>query len=173
MSIVAQPMGHITALQYREAPIYMEGGGAPAKKINVVRVHFRTPDGNMDHHDLTNMGWTIQNPVLQFMALHGYRPTSRDGTFMDIEDGDCYVPIVSKTPEREDWFLAEAALAGGEAALEDAEWFGTDSDEDGGSGPSDGPGGGGSPDPGTGNRGGVEMREADEDSSAGIEVVVE
>jgi hypothetical protein len=169
-----QPMGRVVALQYRN--VARQPGGHPT--VPVLRVYLRTHTDEIEHHDLLNGSYTAQNAALQFMALHGFRPSELD-SYTNVEDDQLLVPI-APMPEAESWGLARTALAGGEQALTDAEWFeGLDTDGDDES-PS-APAGGGSPDPGTGNRGGVEdpsdpdidAEVADEDSDAGVEVTVE
>ena len=158
-----QPMGRLEALQYREASFYMEDGRVGT--ADVFRVHFRAPDGEYYYHDLPNDRWDTDNGALQFMALWGYQPTALDGTMHNAHPDKIIVPIA---PIEDDWKLAQAAMEGGEKALERVEWFDPSLGANGDSGPPDDPNGGGN----DGDGGGVSAKVADEDSDVGIEVVV-
>jgi len=171
-----QPMGRLEGLQYREAAFYTGDGSVGS--IEVVRVHFRAPDGDYYEHDLPNGQWGIANAALQFMALWGYQPTALDGTMHDAHPDKKLIPIAPMGDD--DFGIAQTAMQGGREALEEAEWFDPDLGTDGDSVPSDGPNGGGGPDPGTGNRGAVDDAEqggvsaemAGEESDAGVTVNV-
>jgi hypothetical protein len=176
---VNQPMGRLEALEYREAAFY--AGNGQVGSIDVLRVHFRAPDGDYYHHDLPNGQWALGNDALQFMAKWGYQPTALDGTYHDTHDDQVLVPIAVAPEEMEQvWALGQQAMQGGQQALEDAEWFSEDVGPDGEENRSHGPPGGGGPDPGTGNRtavddeeqGGVSAEMAGEDSDQGVEVTV-
>jgi hypothetical protein len=169
-----QPMGRVVALQYRN--VARQPGAHPT--VPVLRVYLRTHTDEIEHHDLLNGGYTVQNAALQFMALYDFRP-SELSTYTNVEDAQLLVPI-APMPQDASWGLARTALLGGEQALTEAEWFeGVDTDPDDES--DSAPAGDGSPDPGTGNRGGVEepsdpdieAEVADEESDAGVEVTVE
>lgn len=175
--MINQPLGRLTAIQYREAAIPV--GDGRVGSIDVVRLYFRAPDGSEHEFDLASNHWHTSNTALQFMALYGYQPTELDGTLHDAYDDQVVFPI-APTPEEGGWGLAQVALEGGEEALEDAEWFEPSVGADGSDRPS-APSGAGGPDPGTGNRGGVEEPSdadvtaelADHDSDAGVEVCLE
>lgn len=129
---------------------------------SVLRVFFEV-NGNVHHSDLLNTNWSVGNPTLQFMALYGLRPR-------DIDVGEYIIPVVH-TGDNE-YELAASAMSGGEAALEQAEWFNPDIELDDDSDDSHGPHGGGSPDPSTGNRGAVDMEtgvELNSDGSVDVE----
>jgi len=120
-------------------------------------------NGNVHHSDLLNTNWSVGNPTLQFMALYGLRPR-------DMDVGEYIIPVVH-TGDNE-YELAASAMSGGEAALEQAEWFNPDIELDDDSDDSHGPHGGGSPDPSTGNRGAVDMEtgvELNSDVSVDVE----
>jgi hypothetical protein len=167
-----QPMAYLHGIQYREAAVYLDGGRATS--TDVIRVHFRTHEGEMDQFDFPNGSWDLGNSGLQFMALYGYQPTDlpEDGALLDTSDDDVLVPI-APDPYDGGWGLAQNAMSGGREALEEAEWFDPEveieSTGDAHSAPQAPPG----PDPGTGNRGGVEMEQADADSDQGVTVKVE
>lgn len=169
-------MGRLEGIQYREATFYT--GDGRAGTVEVLRIHFRAPDGDYYEHDLPNGQWALGNVALQFMALWGYQPTTLDGTFHDAHDDQILVPI-APMPDGS-YGLGQKAMEGAQEALENAEWFDPEAGEDGDSGPSDGPGGAPGPDPGTGNRGAVDDAEqggvsaemAGEDSSQGVNVKV-
>jgi len=174
------PHGRLLAIQYREAAFYT--GDGRAGSVDVVRVHFRTPDDEVHHHDLPNGQWGLQNAALQFMAKWGYKPSligGDDSAMRDCEDDMQLIPV-ARNPEEGDWLLHREAMSDAQEALEEAEWFDPDLDTDGDSGPSDGPGGAPGPDPGTGNRGAVDDAEqggvsaemAGEESDAGVNVRV-
>jgi hypothetical protein len=171
------PHGRLLALQYREAAFYT--GDGRVGSLDVVRVHFRTPDDEVHHHDLPNGQWAINNAALQFMAKWGYQPTALDGTYHDLEDEFQLIPV-ARNPQEGDWLLHQAAMNGAQEALKEAEWFDPDLGGNGDSDGPDGPGGAPGPDPGTGNRGAVDDAEqggvsaemAGEESDAGVTVNV-
>lgn len=172
-----QPMGRLEGIQYREATFYT--GDGRVGSIDVLRIHFRAPDGDYYEFDLQNGNWSLGNAALQFMALWGYQPSELDGTYHDAHDDQILVPIAPLDQSTDpDWGLAETAMSGGREALEEAEWFDPEIGQDGDSGPSNGPGGASGPDPGTGNRGavddpeqgGVSAEMAGEESDQGITV---
>lgn len=175
-----QPMGRVVALDMRN--VARQPGAHPT--VPVLRVHIRTHTGKMVHHDLPNGNYTVQNAALQFMALHGYRPSEIEGrteTYVNVEDDKLVIPIAPMPPDS--WGLAQDAMSGAEKALREAEWFDGADIEDGDETPQQAAGGG-SPDPGTGNRGGVEepsepeqdtgvaVEKAPDESDAGVGVVV-
>jgi hypothetical protein len=169
-----QPLGRVVALQFRN--VAAQPGAHPT--MPVLRVYIRTPMRTVEHHDLPNGNYVVQNPALQFLALHGYKPSDIDGTHMNIEADKVILPI-APMPADDSWGLAQDAMSGGEQALREAEWF--DGGDIGDAEQTPQHGAGGSPDPGTGNRGGVEepsdpepkVGVADDDSDAGFEVTVE
>jgi len=116
-----QPMGRIVALDMRN--VAREPGGDPT--VPVLRVHMQTHSNEVDHHDLINDDYSVQNSALQFMALYGYQPSDINGrseTYINVEEGNIIVPIVPKEGEAS-WGLSRSALRGGERALREAEWF--------------------------------------------------
>lgn len=173
-----QPLGRLTALQYRH--IAPQPGGHPT--MPVLRVHFRAPDAEHYHHDLPNGNWALTNASLQFMALWGYQPSELGGTMHDATADKTLIPV---TPTGNGGYaIAQTAMQGGQEALREAEWFDPEVAGVQGEEPTHGPTGGPGPDPGTGNRGGVEdPSEAEDDSGVtaeltpeadtGIEVTVE
>jgi hypothetical protein len=180
--MITQPLGRVVALQFRN--IAMRPGGHPTTPV--LRVHLRVPDGSYHHHDLVNGDWALNNEALQFLALHGYRPSNiggADSTIRNCMDDNLVIPVAPTDHAWHDqsWGIARTAMQGGQEALQEAEWFdatdGTRDDEES----ADAAVSGSEPDPGTGNRGGVEEPSddgvsaelADEDSDAGIEVTVE
>lgn len=167
-----QPMGYLHGIQYRDAAVYLDDGRATS--MDVIRVHFNTHEGEMDYFDFPNGAWDVGNGGLQFMALYGYRPSdfAHDSAFLDTSDDGVLVPL-APDPREGGWGLAQTAMSDGREALEEAEWFDPEVEiepaDDAQSAPQAPPG----PDPGTGNRGGVDMEKADEDSDQGVTVKVE
>lgn len=110
-----QPMGRVVSVQYYDAGQQLQG--------DVFRVHIRIHTGELSHQDLPNGNWAVTNPTLQFMALHGLRPSNIDGTYTNVEESRIVVPIAPHE-HQDGWGIARDALRGGREALEDAEWFG-------------------------------------------------
>lgn len=168
---LTQPMGRVTALQYRN--VAPPQGNFPT--MPVLRVHIKTFDGATDHHDLLNKSYTVQNKALQFMALYDFRPTEIEGTM--VEPDNLAVPV-APTPNNGVWGLAAAAMNGGERALKRAEWFnGVDIQNDDGTeqqptqgGNSDGGGRGG--EAVTDDEHDVVLDLADEESDAGVNITI-
>lgn len=167
-----QPMGRLEALHFREAAFYTNDGRVGS--IDVLRVHFRAPDGDYYEHDLQNGDWRITNQALQFLAKWGYRPSQigdHDSTMRDCHDDQILLPLAPN--EGADgglgYGLAQTALSGGREALKDATWFDTEDDEESTDDRPDGPQSGPGPDPGTGNRAGVD-HDADETEDSGVTV---
>lgn len=158
------PLGRLEHIQYREAAFYTDDGRAGS--IDVMRLHFMAPDAEMHTFDLPNGDWVIDNAALQFLAKYDYRPTDLDETMNDCHDDQILLPLVQD--QDGNWYLHQNAMSDAQRALKEAEWFGTDDDEDGDSGPDNGPNAPPGPDPGTGNRGGVDIEEAGEESDAGV-----
>lgn len=173
------PMGRLLGLQFREAAFYTDDGRVGS--IDVMRIHVRASDGRTYSHDLQNGGWQRSNEALQFLAKWGYRPSDfpEDGAFLGTEADQVLVPITVAADGS--YTLAQLAMNGARAALEDAEWFSPSDDEDADSDRSDAPDAPPGPDPGTGNRGGVDhdaddgvtAELAEEDTTAGVTVSVE
>mgnify|MGYP000288229058 CR=1 FL=1 len=92
---------------------------------------------------LPNRQWSYNNPYLQFLAVYGLKPSEAT-----VENK--YVPVQRGQPAVQQMF------DGGQAALEEAEWFNPDIDVESTDGSNSGVFGGGSPDPGTGNQGAVD-----------------
>lgn len=151
--------GRLVTILYRSV--------GPMLNASVLRIEFRAPDGELYTQDVGNVQWDVRNPALQFLATQGYRPSDLDGTRYDAEDDKNHFLIV---PDSEhEWLLSMDAVR--EGPLRDAEWFDATDDEEDDDGPNQNPGGG-DPDPSTGNRAGVEIDLADEDSDQGVNVTV-
>lgn len=183
-----QPLGRLVALQFRN--IAAQPGAHPT--VPILRVHLRVPDGSYHHHDLMNGDWLINNDALQFLALWGHKPSDIGGDSSPSSDEGSVSDSVP-SPSREDstmrdclpdktcvpiaptgggeWALAQTAMEGGQDALRNADWFNGDDSTKGGD--DGGMGGGGSPDPGTGNRGGVENDEPEEETGVTAEMAPE
>jgi hypothetical protein len=170
-----QPIGRVVKLEYRDMQ------PMTTMDTSVLVVHIRGPDGEMYEHPLENSEWSLHNDTLQFVALNDFKPSDIDGTAMDVEQWEWYTPVA---PTGDGFALAETVLDGGEEALREAEWFGSDKATNDADDDHSGPDGGGGPDPSTGNRGGVEEpSEAEEDTgvtaeitpdkNSGVEITVE
>lgn len=179
MNALNQPMGRLLSLSFRQMSFYTDDGGVGS--MDVLRIHFCAPDGDVYHHDLPNTDYHLGNEALQFLAKWQYQPTdwAEDETRLDVEDEQVLIPV-AMTPDGV-YGLGQQAMSGARDALANAEWFAPSNDEEADSDPHSGPGGGGDSDPGTGNRGGVEEQSepevtaelAEEDSDQGVTVTVE
>lgn len=133
---------------------------------SVVRVYFDGPNG-VEYHDIPNDRWLIGNPSLQFMAVHGLRPSDfGPHGRCDLSDKALVVPVDTALDAVEsDWGIHPDVWATGEAMLKRAAWFdGDDSSDDGGDSVTVHLGGGDA-DPSTGNEGYVgEPSEVDADA---------
>ena len=150
-----QPMGRLEALQFREAAFYT--GDGRVGSIDVLRIHFRAPDADYYQFDLQNGDWQLSNKALQFLANWNYRPSQiggRDETMRNCHDDKVLIPLA--VMDDGTYGLSENAMQGARKALENAEWFASDTEKESSDDGPDAAGGGGGPDPGTGNRGGVE-----------------
>lgn len=162
MSIDRTFVGRVVALQYRA--IARKAGEKAT--FPVLRVHFESPDGGTDYHDLPNQHYVHSCPALQFMALHGWQPTALDDTYENIWH-DAQVVRLTRDG-RGGWVLHQNVLTGGVEALDAAEWFnpmGGSADNENDSGGADG----GSGDSDGGGEDGVKFEGRDE---GGVEVVV-
>lgn len=166
-----QPLGRLTALQYRRASFYTDDGREG--QVDVLRVHLRVPDGSEHYQDLPNGEWSLDNTALGFLALWGYRPSDIGGHDEAMRDAEPDLTCVPVAPTPDGWGLAQTALEGARDALESAEWFDPDTSPSDGNKRAHAPPGGAEPDPGTGNKAGVEIEKADEDSDAGMVVSVQ
>lgn len=154
-------LGRVTRLTYRSV--------GPMLQASVLRVEFRAPDAQYYEQDLPNNRWDTGCPALQFLANWGYRPSEIDGTSMDVRDDKLHVPLAPMDPAdpTAGWGLAEAALDGGETALEEAEWFDPDLGDEAAQQPTGADSGGA--DGGGGGRGAEQVEiEADEAEVEGV-----
>lgn len=92
---------------------------------SVLRVHLRGPHGTEFHHDFQNGPWHVNNPTLQFLANHGYKPSDIDGTYDNVEDDYWHVQVV--WTEEYGYQIHQNAMSGAQEALNDAKWFGPSS----------------------------------------------
>lgn len=161
---VGRPLGRVVALQF--ANIAKQAGGYPT--MPVLRVHVRPPNPNgLFSHNIPNQNWSVGNAALQFMALHGFKPSDLDGTFENVEVEQIIVDI-SPSEDGASWRLAQSAFTGGERALREAEWFSGASVSDEQENSSQGGGNDDDDDDGS-----PTVEKAPEDSDAGFNIVVE
>ena len=125
-------MGRLTALQFRQKTVYMDGDNPMG--MDVMRVHFVAPNDESYYHDLPNNEYTLNNKALQFMAKWGYQPTDLgNGTHYDAYEDQKLLPIVyvGETEHADcEYALAQTALKRGESLLESAEWFAPHNESD-------------------------------------------
>lgn len=165
-------MGYVHGIEYREAAVYLDNGRATS--TDVFRIHFRTHEDEMDHHDFPNSAWSLGNAGLQFMALYGYRPTDfpENRTLLNTDDSGVLIGL-APDPHSNGWGLSQTAMRGGKAALDEAEWFDPDVGDEAADEAHNGPQAPPGPDPGGGSTGAVEMEVSEEDEDTGVTFVVE
>lgn len=157
-----QPMARVVKIEYRDQ------NPKVVTDTSAFVLHFRAPDGELYEHPLANTDWTLDNPTLQFMAKHNFKPSDINGTSMGVKDWQWLIPVVPD--QHSDWLLAQNAMNGARAALQDAEWFAPyDGEEATDDAHSDVGGGGDGGDKGGGT---VEI-DASENDGVGMEVSVQ
>jgi hypothetical protein len=157
------PLGRVTRLWYKDTQPKL------TTDASVLVVEFRAPNAEIYEHELDNRHWLVDNPALQLMALHDFKPSDIEGTSMDVEDWRWTLPLTYvdnsgpfESTEGGQYKLSQMALKGGEAALREATWFDADDGEKLDSGASAASEGGGDSDGG----GGAETAEDSADDTA-------
>lgn len=138
--------GRIERIYYRSA--------GPQLTVDALNVEFDC-EGCIYTHQLPNNGWGYNVPALQIMGYCGISPDDFNGGFLNLQE-DIYINCVIKNGEG---FITNNILKEGAKQLEKADWFNPKGTVWNGQG--NAAIGGGSVDPGTGNRGGVDTSEVE------------
>lgn len=152
-----QPFGHVQQLNYQDVQ------PDTAADTSALVVSFTAPDAREYEQFLSNPEWSVRNPALQFMALHGIQPSDVSGPNADVRDWQWMVPLAADGEGS--YALAENALQGGVRALRNADWFGPSDDTKTSSRVSQAHTDDTDDDPSSGDQGAVEF-EGDEDIEA-------